>query len=177
MKRIMIVTIIAGLTGCQGSPSLTADELCELSNEDLCRALGTYNHKGGLVLKIYNELEKRPEKIDSERCYALEHSDKKQKSFPLKVVLSNQPARIKYETFMYKGQKIRIPVSASSQFYRGNSTHIPGQHEIVFEQIKNKSIIKEEEDMKKTMRKCLIKHRSHFHSHIDTDTDVNSNKW
>jgi len=72
MKRIIIVTLITGLTGCQGSPSLTANKLSELSNEELCHALGTYNHDGELVLKIYDELKKRPDKIDPERCYILE---------------------------------------------------------------------------------------------------------
>lgn len=72
MKRTIIVTFIAGLTGCQGSPSLTANKLSELSNEDLCRALGTYNNDGASVLKIYDELKKRPDKIDPERCYTLE---------------------------------------------------------------------------------------------------------
>ena len=72
MKHIIIVTLITGLTGCQGSPSLTANKLSELSNEELCHALGTYNHDGELVLKIYDELKKRPDKIDPERFYILE---------------------------------------------------------------------------------------------------------
>lgn len=58
MKRIIIVTLIAGINGCQDSPSLTTKNFNELSNEDLCRALGTYNYDGESVLKIYDEFKK-----------------------------------------------------------------------------------------------------------------------
>lgn len=76
MKNIIMAALITGLTGCQGFLPLTADKLSELSNEDLCCALGTYNHNGRLVLSIYDELQKRPEKIDAERCLDLERANK-----------------------------------------------------------------------------------------------------
>lgn len=79
MKRIIIVTLIAGINGCQDSPSLTTKNFNELSNEDLCRALGTYNYDGESVLKIYDEFKKRPDEVDPERCYALEKIEMEKK--------------------------------------------------------------------------------------------------
>lgn len=75
MIHIIIVTLSFLLIGCQIRPSppiLTSANLSGFSNEDLCRAFGTYSHDGKLVLNIYEELKTRSEKIDPEKCFALE---------------------------------------------------------------------------------------------------------
>jgi len=79
MMNIIIVSLTFLLIGCQTSPSppiLTSANLGGFSNEDLCRAFGTYNHDGELVLNIYEELKSRSEKISPERCFALEMMNK-----------------------------------------------------------------------------------------------------
>lgn len=73
MKSCATILLALILTGCQsGLPVLSEKKISALSNEDLCVALGSYNSDGSLVLKIYDELNRRPQKIDSERCYVLE---------------------------------------------------------------------------------------------------------
>jgi len=73
MKNYTVILLIIILSGCQSDISMFSEEnLSTLSNEELCRALGTYNNDGCLVLKIYNELNRRPQKIDTERCYVIE---------------------------------------------------------------------------------------------------------
>lgn len=95
IKNLIIVVFISGLSGCQIYPSITENDLGELSNDDLCRALGTYNDDGRLVLKIYDEFKKRPEKPDPERCRKLEYTEKKQqhKNNKTKIneIIPNQP--------------------------------------------------------------------------------------
>lgn len=73
MKKYTVILLTLTLTGCQSDlPTLSESQISALSNEALCRSLGTYNHDGCLVLKIYDELNRRPQKIDPERCYVLE---------------------------------------------------------------------------------------------------------
>jgi hypothetical protein len=135
MKSIIIVALIAGLTGCQGSPSLTANKLSELSNEDLCHALGTYNHDGELVLKISDELKKRPEKIDPERCYILEKLKTKQRiEFKEKNIRTNTP---------YTDDIKTNPSHSNNDFYQ----HIdPQHHKIIHNPRKNNKDKKTDSD-------------------------------
>lgn len=118
MNRIIMAIFISGLTGCQGTPStsLTANKLSTLSNEDLCRALGTYNNDGELILKIYDTLKKRPEKISPERCYILEKTNKK-----LPTELEENDARINTS---YSDNLNTPPSHVNNDTYQ----HIDSQH-------------------------------------------------
>lgn len=69
---ISAVLITSILAGCSASSKLSQDDLNTLSNDEICRSLGRFNDEGGFVLKIYDELKKRAETVDSERCLALE---------------------------------------------------------------------------------------------------------
>lgn len=73
MKKIIITLIISGLTGCKTlpqKPELTA--LSQLSTDELCQSLGTFNDDGKFILKIHDELSKRTEEMNTERCFSLE---------------------------------------------------------------------------------------------------------
>lgn len=169
MTYIIIATLITGLTGCQGSPSLTADKLSELSNEDLCRALGTYNHNGGLVLSIYDELQKRPGKIDAERCLDLEKSNKIAKVTYSVGHYQNTPAPSRYhKKISCQGKEIEIPMTSEL-----NKNHMMKRHENNVPE-KKKLFNKIEEEMIKTINDYIKKRRSH--SLINPDDDVNVNK-
>ncbi|MBS0848689.1 hypothetical protein [Citrobacter sp. JGM124] len=72
MKFIISGLIASGLTGCSLFLPPEDIQLHRLSNDELCHALGTYNDDGKMVLAIHNELDKKIETIDSERCHAIE---------------------------------------------------------------------------------------------------------
>lgn len=173
MKNIIIFVLVTGLTGCQLSPSLTADKLSKLSNEDLCRALGTYNNNGGLVLKIYDELKVRPEKIDIERCYILEKLNENQgvlesKGNPLHSedrLYQQMHSKNHKKTINYKNKKID-----ASLFNHMGSIPQPIAYENIFNQKKHKNKSEynlgiNEEKMRELMNDCLKKHV--YHPHIE----------
>ncbi|MFU9135678.1 hypothetical protein [Erwinia tasmaniensis] len=64
--------IILCLSGCSHY-SVSTEKLSELSDSDLCIALGERNNTGSEVLRITEEIEKRGDKISSENCYLLSH--------------------------------------------------------------------------------------------------------
>ena len=72
MKFIINGLLILAITSCSQPQPPKKKQLKMLSNNDLCSALGTYNSNGRVVLEIYDELRKRTEKMDNERCHALE---------------------------------------------------------------------------------------------------------
>lgn len=194
MKNIIIITLIAGLTGCQSSPPpLTANKLSELSNEDLCRALGTYNNDGELVLKIYDELKKRPGKISSERCYTLEKINEEQyveskgndtrTNIPYTNNINTNPlhSNNNYQYIDPQHHKIiynprindKNNEKDADSLEKINSLNRMSiyQNEPIFstkEIVKDKLDIKEE-DMNTIMRECLKKHISKPQSHVNSD--------
>lgn len=166
MKHIITIALITGLTGCQIYSPLTADKLSDLSSEDLCRALGTYNNNGGLVLKIYDELNKRPEKINTERCYALERLNGNPQGMELNVENNfHQQSYARTSTIEHKGEKIVLlddyrinPIYTNRMKYKSES-----------DKNKEKTYTKQEEEMGKIMRSCLKKHLSHPRVDVDTN--------
>lgn len=195
MNRIIMLALIAGLTGCQGAPSLTANKLSGLSNEDLCRALSTYNNDGESVLKIYDELKKRPEQIDPEKCYILERINKEQQA-----EFKENDTRINR---LYTDDINTTPSYSNNDFYQYTDLQ---HHKIIYHPRKNKQVDTEtlekinsfnrmptyknepciretcnfstrktvtdkidikEEEMGKIMRECLKKHISKSHANSD----------
>ncbi|MBG6246569.1 hypothetical protein CS369_20900 [Candidatus Symbiopectobacterium sp. 'North America'] len=63
MKLALAMTLV--LSGC------AAKQISAYNNDDLCKALGTYNSNGHTVLRITEEINKRGSGIDQERFYAL----------------------------------------------------------------------------------------------------------
>lgn len=51
---------------------LTDEKIRKMSNNNLCRALGTYNNDGAVILKIHAELGSRAAEINNEKCHAME---------------------------------------------------------------------------------------------------------
>ena len=57
-----------------------AQPLEKLSNDELCQSLGTYNSNGQIILKIYDEMNRRGA-INTGRCFALEIKAKEESVF------------------------------------------------------------------------------------------------
>jgi len=74
MKYPILFFIVFLLNGCILPKQLDESTIKNLSNDDLCRALGEFNHHGSSILAIHKEIEKRAPGIDLERCFALEKS-------------------------------------------------------------------------------------------------------
>ncbi|MCW2484997.1 hypothetical protein J5069_03705 [Candidatus Symbiopectobacterium sp. NZEC127] len=68
MKLTLPMALV--LSGCAAT-SLSSQQISAYNNDDLCKALGTYNSHGHTVLRITEEINKRGADINQERCYAL----------------------------------------------------------------------------------------------------------
>lgn len=108
MKYIIMISIIFCVAGCQAPPP-SAEKLDSLSNEDLCRALGTYNNNATLVLTIHDELKKRPEKINAERCFALERIEHESKPEAFETVSELERNKADIKRVMRDYQYIEDP--------------------------------------------------------------------
>lgn len=179
MKNLIMVLFITGLSGCQIYPSITENDLSELSNENLCRALGTYNDDGRLVLKIYDELKKRPEKIDPERCRILENKDKKQHKnnksreneiIKLPHINDKFPQYVAPEHHKIIHNHREKNISDLLRVYRSSIDdigHIPQSYNINNDEDEKNRIDMKDKDMSELMKDCLKKHISNHHSNHD----------
>ncbi|MFT8210327.1 MAG: hypothetical protein ACMZI0_06615 [Symbiopectobacterium sp.] len=68
MKLALVMALI--LSGCS-STNVSNRQISAFKNDELCKALGTYNNDGPTVLRLTTELERRGMSINQERCYAL----------------------------------------------------------------------------------------------------------
>ncbi|MCS3432274.1 hypothetical protein [Klebsiella sp. BIGb0407] len=88
--------------------------------------LGEKNHNGGLILNIYEELNKRTDKVDYERCFALEVTEKekdKLEKFRAETVTEMGMGR---EIGTGMGQNHRLPGSIIKDADMINSINKPG---------------------------------------------------
>ena len=176
MKFIIIVVgSLFGITGCQVSTTPPLSEtLSTLSNEDLCRALGTYNHNGALVLKIYDELKKRPGKIDTERCYILEKKDREPNARPWTINAFPQQTLSHYHkplTMQKDGKNHDIPSEIFSvpplwEDIRTLSTKKGEQGDTSIFSTKTE-LTKGEKKLEEILRVSLQKHLSHSYIHTN----------
>ncbi|WP_067703248.1 hypothetical protein [Erwinia sp. ErVv1] len=90
------------LSGCSHY-SVSTEKLSELSETDLCIALGERNNTGSEVLRITEEIEKRGDKISSEKCYLLSHKAMRSSS----DITVEPYAERKYNTTEYDYKKRR----------------------------------------------------------------------
>jgi len=112
MKVIINGLIIFCLTGCIQRSLVKPVQIHELSSDELCLALGTYNNDSKRVLEIYDEINKRTKEVNevnNERCHALEIKAKEDSkgvtsnTKPLNNHYSPGPSGIRnYESFLHQ---------------------------------------------------------------------------
>lgn len=98
MNKVLNILIIFILVGCGIFHPAKPKELDKLSNDDLCRALGTYNDDGSFVLKIYDELKIRKNVLNTQRCHALEKTHTAKTQF---IGIEHEP-RIRREPWTFE---------------------------------------------------------------------------
>lgn len=111
MNYIASVLLCLALTSCSVPPPSDDIKFNSMSDDELCSALGTYNEQGKKVLEIYNELEKRTEKIDNERCHALEIKAKQETDNMRKFNTPEDP-------MLWKNNN-KLPYSGDEMLHRG----------------------------------------------------------
>ncbi|AIU88374.1 hypothetical protein ABRP70_19000 [Pectobacterium odoriferum] len=71
---LLALVIVVLLSGC-GISKPSSQQIATFKNDELCKALGTYNYDGQTILRLTAELKRRGSSINQEQCYALSRTN------------------------------------------------------------------------------------------------------
>lgn len=122
MKLALVMALI--LSGCSAT-NVSNRQISAFKNDELCKALGTYNNDGPTVLRLTTELERRGMSINQERCYALSRMNMNRRDYIVYGDTNNNMGNLQQERnerYQKQEEQQRLQTELQQQRWRDQIT-------------------------------------------------------